>query len=391
MNKRKRILLMNTGMGIGGISSSMINAANELSKWYDVSIFCYIPEGELKSRLNESVNVIDSCWMLKAICSSFEESKSRGLKFAGYKIFAKVWSVVFNNRFPVYLAIKRQPKLGYFDLACSFTHEASKHIEYTGLIRVLISKVDSPCKLSWIHCDYNKIEKSTFNYRYYKKMDAIVGCSDSVANAFKANNLGLNVPVETCYNMLDYQLIEKMTLSEQKVKYVDDGIICFSACRLSKVKGITRALHCFSKIMKKNNVYWYIAGDGEQKEPIKEAIKAEKLSDRVFLIGDQLNPFNYMSNADLYLSVSYEEAAPLVFFEAKAVKLPVFSTNTLSAKELLNDTVDYIAENNEKDMTETFDIATRDIDELKRRKCLLDNTVQDNSKSIAMFKKWLND
>ena len=111
---KKTILLMNTSLGTGGISASMINTANELSKEYDVSVFCFLPEGSLKNRLNPEVKIIDSSWRLEALCLTIGEARKRGFKYFLFKAFEHIWSLLFTNRFPVYLAIKHQKKIRNF-------------------------------------------------------------------------------------------------------------------------------------------------------------------------------------------------------------------------------------------------------------------------------------
>ena len=320
---------MNTSLGTGGISASMINTANELSKEYDVSIFCFLPEGSLKDRLNPEVKIIDSSWRMKALALTIQEAKKRGIKYFFFKAFAHIWSALFTNRFPVYLALRHQKQLGTFDLACSYTHESDKRIEYTGLIRVLLFKVDSKTKLSWVHCDYSKLKRSKFNNRYFNKCSAIIGCSSSVANVFKECHPDVTTPIDYCYNMIDYDKV--FTLSKEKcyINFPKEGIICFSACRLTKIKALDRMINSCVDVFKKNNVYWYIAGDGPEKENISKLIKKYSLEDRIILLGEQTNPFKYIKNSDLYLSVSFEEAAPLVYLESKALHVPVFSTKIL--------------------------------------------------------------
>lgn len=387
---KKSILLMNNTLSTGGISASMVNTANELSKDYDVSIFCYIPEGAQKQRLSDDVHILDASWRLVAMCSTLSAAKKLGIKYVLFKIFSRIWATIFDNRFPIWVALRHQKHLGYFDLACSYTHEATKHIEYTGLIRVLLNKVDSPKKLSWVHCDYNNVKKSKFNNRYFNKVDSMVGVSQSVANAF-IEKQRVNTNMEVCYNMLDYKSIYDKADEPLDFEYPKDGISCFSACRLSPIKGITRMIKSCSEVFKQNNVYWFIAGDGPEKTAIEKEIIANGLVGRVVLIGEQINPFNYMKHSDLYINVSYEEAAPLVFLESKALHVPVFATNTLSAKELLDENIDFIVKNNEESIKEGFLLATKSKQNILERKEKLSAYVGSNQKSINTFKKWLGD
>lgn len=387
---KKSILLMNNTLSTGGISASMVNVANELSKDYNVSVFCYIPEGAQRQRLSNDVHILDTSWRLVAMCSTLSVAKKMGIKYVLFKIFARVWSTIFDNRFPIYLALKHQKPLGRFDLACSYTHEGTKHIEYTGLIRVLLNKVDSPKKLSWIHCDYNNVKNSKFNNRYFNKVYSMVGVSQAVADAFMEKQQ-VSTNVEVCYNMLDYKSIYEKADEPLDFEYPKDGIVCFSACRLSPIKGIARMIKSCSDVFKQNNVYWFIAGDGPEKATIKKEISANGLDGRVVLIGERVNPFNYMKHSDLYINVSYEEAAPLVFLESKALHVPVFATNTLSAKELLDETVDFVVENEEESIRKGFVLATQSKQILEDRKEKLSSYIGSNKKSIDMFRKWLGD
>ena len=65
---------------------------------------------------------------------------------------------------------------------------------------------------------------------------------------------------------------------------------------------------------------------------------------KVFLLGETLNPYPYMKGADYLLHPSIHEAAPMVFDEAKVLGLPILSTDTTSAKEMLAE-CDIVCEN----------------------------------------------
>ena len=68
------------------------------------------------------------------------------------------------------------------------------------------------------------------------------------------------------------------------------------------------------------------------------------------MLGEQDNPYRYMINADMLVVPSYHEAAPVVFQEAQVLGLPVFTTNTLSANEMVSDRYGMVVENSEEAM-----------------------------------------
>ena len=59
------------------------------------------------------------------------------------------------------------------------------------------------------------------------------------------------------------------------------------------------------------------------------------MQENIILHGQQTNPYRFMKNANFFLLPSFHEAAPVVYFEAAAINLPVLTTNTMSAVELV--------------------------------------------------------
>lgn len=394
MNRsKKKILLINTFFKVGGIQSSLINMANELCKDYDVDLLLYYPEGPLKSRLDSRVKILQPSWALKALGMSVGEAfHTMNPLIIFLKIFGSVWAKLFDNRLPVWIASKLQPKLKGYDLAISFRQEANKKVISSGFVRILTRCVEAKTKIAWIHYDALKINNDNdFNKKYYAKVDKIVGVSRSVVNSFKTLNPDLSDKMDYCYNFLDYKKLFENSEVEQEVKYPEDRFICFSACRLSEEKGLLRGISAVAPIFKEHkDVFWYIAGDGPERENIEALIKAENLEDRIILLGNQSNPYPYMKNADLLLSLSFHEAAPMVYMEAKALRVPVFSTETSSSVEMLKDGAeDFICENSKtgikKGFSEMLENRKKDLTDKDR----LDFCCVGNEESMQKIASWI--
>lgn len=86
------------------------------------------------------------------------------------------------------------------------------------------------------------------------------------------------------------------------------------------------------------NLRWHIIGGDINTAPIEfqNLMKEYNLEEYIIFHGNQNNPYRFMRNADLLLIPSYHEAAPMVYEEARCLNLPILTTRTLSADELVS-------------------------------------------------------
>ena len=394
-NDMKKILLVNKSFDLGGIQSSMINMANELSKYYEVHLFVYNPSGVMKERVSANVKILEPSWRFRCLGMSFEEAiRTKNAKFIAFRMFATMWTKLFSNQYPVECAIRKQPLLTGYALAISYHHEQKKKSVVSGFCRMVDKCVQASKKLAWIHYDINTVDlDSAYNNQFYQKMDGIVCVSRSLGHSFAQKNKLLETKIDYCYNFMLYDLVRKKSELQQAVLYPKDKFVCFSACRLSAVKGIVRAVNAFADVFKHHpDVVWYIAGDGPEREKIQKAIRENGLEERILLLGNQSNPYPYIKNADLVLNVSYHEAAPMVFFESKALGTPLFATRTSSAEELLNDREDaFICDNSSEGIRDGFAWLMENKDMVQRARNNLLHFAASNEESLLKIREYMND
>ena len=354
----RKILLVNKTCDIGGIQSSMINMANELSKYYQVDLFLYNPTGILADRLCKDVNVIEPSWRFRVLGTSLSKLVKVGnVRDIAFKIFSALWSIIFDNRLPIKIAINHQCKLAGYDLAIAYHHEAAKKNHVSGFSRFVDCCVDAKKKVAWMHYDNATIDlDSAFNNPFYEKMDKVMFVSRALRDSFVAKHKQFEAKADYCYNFMLYDNITDMSEQMQEVAYPHNSFVCYSACRLSPVKAIVRTIDALKDVFANNSdLYWYIAGEGPERTNIENAISEHNLEDKIILLGKQSNPYPYMKNADLVLNVSYHEAAPMTFMESKAVGTPVFATRTSSVNEFIDDGLDsFICENTVEGIHDRF-------------------------------------
>ena len=108
----KKVLIVNKSFETGGIQSSMVNMANELSKYYKVDLFVYNECGGMKERLSPKVNILPTSWRFKALDISLKQTiKTKDFRIIIFRFFVTVWTKLFNNKLPIKIAIKHQKHL----------------------------------------------------------------------------------------------------------------------------------------------------------------------------------------------------------------------------------------------------------------------------------------
>ena len=391
----KKILLVNKSFELGGIQSSMINMANELCQHYEVHLFLYNPAGVMKERLNSSVKVLDSTWRFNCLGMPFKAViQTKEIKMIAFRVFAALWSKLFSNDFPLKVAIRHQPQMKDYDLVVAYHQEQRKKSVVSGFVRVVDRCVEAKRKVAWLHFDSNTIDlDSRYNNPFYQRMDKLVCVSETLMKNFAKVHTELSDKMDYCYNFIPYEAIKQKSMLDQQIAYPVNKFVCFSACRLSEEKALVRAIYAFADILKEHkDVVWYIAGDGPERSNIETAIKENDLEEYICLIGAQNNPYPYMRNANLVLNVSYHEAAPMVFFESKALGTPVFATRTVSAEELLRDQVDsFICDNSAEGIRNAFALLMANRELVQNAKKALEGYHISNDKSLLKIKKLLGE
>lgn len=222
-----------------------------------------------------------------------------------------------------------------YDTIISFTEEEA--IKFHSFI------LDKSVKnISWVHCDFitnhpfslyfkNKKEELTT----YNKMDNIVFVSENIRNNF---NKYFDIVKPSIKEKIIYNY-----LNPEKIKNLSTAFIvphkCTTICtvgRLQIVKGYDRLLRV-GKMLKDKGYKFIIriVGEGPLKNKLKKHAKSLNISDIVEFTGYKTNPYPYIKNSDIYICTSLSEALNVAMLESICLGLPIISTKTACACELL--------------------------------------------------------
>ena len=346
----KKILIVDKSFAVGGIQTALINMVKELKKKYDVDVLMFYNNGVLKKYFPDDVKIIEPFFLLKVHGMNVSDAKSESLGFFLLRLLTGVFDKCFTNRFSIWFAILFQQKLYGYDAAIAFHHEAAIRATVSGFYRFVKKKVDAPVKLGWIHYDPERIPfNDKANEKYMRMMDKIVCVSKGTEDKFLKYHLSFKGKTDFCYNMQDIDRILSLSHKATAGSLSENAFNCFSACRFGPQKAIPRAVKAIAPVLKKHpDIHWYVAGDGEDMPEVRRLIAELALTDSVTLLGSLANPYPYFSKCDLYIQPSIYEAAPMVYGEAMICKIPILTTDNISAAEMVPKEYGMICENSEE-------------------------------------------
>jgi len=170
--------------------------------------------------------------------------------------------------------------------------------------------------------------------KLYPKADLII--ANAEGNRIDLiDNFGIdNGKVITIPNLFDLDKIYK--LSNEPINNIDFNKFTFiTVGRLDDGKNHKLMINAFSKL-EDSSTQLIILGEGSNRELLALQIRELKLTNRVFLLGFDNNPYKYFSKSDIFLFSSRYEGFPNVLVEALACGLPIVSTDCKSGpREIL--------------------------------------------------------
>ena len=323
-------------MHIGGIQRSLINLLNEISVKHDVSLFLFYPEGELLKRVPENVKIIGGNGFTRIMGMSHAEAKQSGIVTFLRRSFWTVATRVFGIGVVFGILSGMQKLKGEYDAAISFMQNSDFKYFYGGCNEFAIKSVKAEKKITFIHCDFrNFFGNNPYNRAFYKHFDRIACVSDSCKKVFDEVCPEYADKTVSVHNCVNFREMEKLK-GEYEAKYTKGATNLFTAARISEEKGIFRMFPIFAYLKSKGfSFVWRVAGDGPLFEKALEERKKYGLDENVEFLGMLSNPYPYFDSSDMLIVPSYNEAAPMVYDEAAYFGLPVFTTETTSAREMV--------------------------------------------------------
>lgn len=332
----KRILIAVSQLRVGGVSKALINLLKSIEDRCDVTLVCFDHEGELFKHIPPKIKVIDENPYLVLTERSAGELERYGNKYRIMRIVCSTWTKLINKKLPaMYICHKCEHIMEHYDVALAFGHPQQEKMFCNLAGEFILNCVTASKKIIVIHCDYEKYGgHCKYNDKLLLRFDKIAVVSKSVGEAVVRCIPEADSRICTLRNFHDYESIINMS-NENPIHYVHKHTLV-TVARLSYEKGLLLGVDIIKTL--KNEGYdleWHIIGNGPMKTELEKRIMLNKAEKYIFLEGEQNNPYRFLKEADYLFVPSIHEAAPMVFDEAASLGVPIISTDTLSADEMV--------------------------------------------------------
>lgn len=386
-NKKERLLIYSGGLLNNGITSSLLNLLENIDyNRFEVTIFLQRQNSKIAldnlNSINKNVNIIlRNGGFFATFTENYRNNyvRDRGIisnkeeKIFPNKAYQREFRRLFGN--------------SRFDYVMDFSG-------YSMFWSNLLLATDSKKKFVYLHSDMvEDLVKVVGNVRphiinlkglmsIYPKFDKLINVSDNIhqINKKKLKKLKINEKFITVNNLLDLNKIYKDVEKEENIintnaknkqliignspsgieiiNFNKDNFNIFASGRLSPEKGFDNLIEAFYNISNRYpEAMLYILGEGKERTSLETLIHNYGLTERVYLLGHQTNPFSLINKADLFVLSSHYEGQGLVLLECMALKKNILSTDLEVTREILdNGKYGMLKSNDPKSLSEGMEI-----------------------------------
>lgn len=344
-----KLLLTIDAINKGGAERIITRLANHLS-WNNEIILCQM----LDERHNYTVsNRVKTVFLGSIQLSRKEQKFSKHLSFILVTVLIKLKIIKKNEResgrkfiIDIINAIIRYKKLINKlkpDMVLSFLINSN----VICLLSKKIFNLKSPLLTGARNRIVNEIGTLPFPILYkfilkkiYLYSDRYIAVTDDeaveAASVFKVPKKN----VVLIYNGVDIEYVRSKSLEKFSIGQNFKNKNSFNIIhlgRLTYVKNQSLLIKAISKLNLKKEINLFLLGEGEDFNKLKKLSLKLDVEDKVTFLGWYENPYPYIKQCDLLVLTSFWEGFPNVLLEGMALGLPVISTKSSKAVELIID------------------------------------------------------
>ena len=350
--KKKLLFVINT-LGYGGAERAMLDLFDALDpQKYEISLFVLTGQGELSHALPKHVRLLNRDYKdVSVLTGEGRKLLIRSVLRAGSKkgLFLRRASYLLKN----FRDMRRRGKIlpdklcwrVLSDGAPLIRREYDLAVAYLegGATYYVAEHVKARKKAAFVHIDYGKAGYTRkLDRDCYQKFDRIFTVSDEVRAHFLEVYPEHEKKVSVFHNLINQERIRQM--AEQGSGFDDEfqGYRILTVGRLTQQKRYDIAIQAMALLKEKCSVpvRWYVLGEGELWESLRQQIKDAGVEQEFIFLGVKENPFPYYKNCDLYVHATGFEGKSIAIQEAQTLGKPILATDCSGNREQIVHDVD---------------------------------------------------
>ena len=312
--KKIKILFRHRSMEMGGVEKVMLSIVNNLNpEKFEITVCLNLNQGELRNEFPPHIR--------KLYLAEGKEDFSKNIILQKIQLYQRKKKLEKLRKNPE--IIDKQYLKEHFDIEIGMT--------YNDFESVLNSSNKNSKKIGWFHSEINVPGLKPLLpeiLKQFPQFDVMVYCSQKIKDLMHIHHPELHFPREkVIINAISIEEIkvkaaEKIEPFSEKPSFVSVG-------RLHYRKGYHKLIEAHTKLIREGHDHQIlIVGEGEHRQNLEKLIKENKVERTFILLGNKMNPYPYIKNADFFILPSESEAWPLVIAEALILQKPIIATDT---------------------------------------------------------------
>lgn len=312
--KKIKLLFRHRSMEMGGVEKVMLSIVNNLNpEKFEITVCLNLNQGELRNEFPPHIR--------KLYLAEGKEDFSKNKLIQKFQLFLRKRKLEKLKKNPE--IIDKEILKDNFDIEIGMT--------YNDFESVLNSSNKNSKKIGWFHSEINVPGLKPLLpeiLKQFPQFDVMVYCSQKIKDLMHIHHPDLHFPREkVIINAISIEEIkvkaaEKIEPFSEKPSFVSVG-------RLHYRKGYHKLIEAHTKLIREGHDHQIlIVGEGEHRQNLEKLIKENKVERTFILLGNKMNPYPYIKNADFFILPSESEAWPLVIAEALILQKPIIATDT---------------------------------------------------------------
>lgn len=323
-NSRKiKILFRHRSMEMGGVEKVLLSVLNNLNQEkFEITVLLNLNQGELR---NEFPSYIRKVYLTKG-----KEDFSKNILLRKFQLLQRKNKLEKLRKNPE--IIDKDYLREVYDIEIAMT--------YNDFESVLNSSNKNSKKIGWFHSeiDLPKLQPLVPTIlEQFPQFDYMIYCSEKIKTIMHSVYPQLQYPQESVIiNAIPIEEIKKK--SDEKINDLPKSPVFVSVGRLHTRKGYHKLMDAHAKLLKEGFDHSVIIiGDGEELPNLLEQQKKLGVEKTYLFLGNKMNPYPYIKNADFFIMPSESEAWPLVIAEALILQKPIIATKVGDVEMMIKD------------------------------------------------------